>query len=485
MADAGFMDRARTLVLGPTVGWIGRLLLIGAVLFWWGGVVVPNLVSLAFPEWLSPEAIPRDLNPDIDYEGRLANRASAAALVVLGVLAMLNAVVSRRRDEGRIVVGGWTLLSGTAFLLSWEETTEVHSTIVPAIGSRLLGIDLIARAGPYVWVVLLSPLIAAFAILMGIFWLRGMRKRSVRAPFALGLAVWLFALLCEAVTLAVFQGRASDLMLVMEETLEFGGTLLIALSAAAALARSDTFGGTFSERRIKRITIGSALAVLTVGVFFVGLVYRVPLVDARATAGHTTYWVSLENQQSLAQEFPMPAGAVSGLSVPLANREPEPRSGMAIWRVLEDIDSGQGRVLREGRVEVPAGDLPAWIDIEVPLFMADEGRRLFLQVVADLEPMASLRVGMVKGNRLEDGRLWVNGELTWPDQDLEFVAHGAAEPTRSKARALWTMLTSDWQWPAQVAKAAAALTMVTLIPVLLIAAAWPGRGAGGIPSGLR
>lgn len=475
----------RALVTGPPAGWVGRLALLGAVLFWWGGVVVPNLVSLAFPAWLPPESIPRDLNPDIDYEGRLANRVSTAALLVLGVLAMLAAAVSRRRSEDRIVVGGWTLLSGTAFVLSWEETTEVHSTIVPALGSRLLGIDLISRAGPYVWVLLVSPLIAAFAILMGIFWIRGMRTRSVRAPFALGLTVWLFALLCEAVTLAVFRGRASDLMLVMEETLEFGGTLLIALSAAAALARSEPFRDTFSERRIKQVTIGSTIAVLTVGVLFVGLVYRVPLVDSRATAGHVTYWVSLETQQSLAQGFPMPAGAVSGLSVPLAKRNPEPRSGEAIWRVLEGFDSGQGRVLREGRVEVPAGDLPAWIDIDVPLLTTDEGRRLFLQVVADLEPTGSLRVGMVKGDRFKDGRLWVNGELTWPDQDLEFVAHGATEPTRSKAQSLWRLVASDWQWPVAVAKAAAALTLVTLIPVLLVASAWRRPGIGGIPSGLR
>ncbi len=475
----------RTLVTRPRAGWVGRLLLLGAVLFWWGGVVVPNLVSLAFPGWLAPESIPRDLNPDIDYEGRLANRASTAALLVLGVLAMLAAVVSRGRGEGRIAVGGWAVLSGTALVLGWEETTEVHSTIVPAIGSRLLGVDLIASAGPYVWVLLVSPLIAAFAILMGIFWVRGLRTRSVRAPFALGLAVWLFALLCEAVTLAVFRGRASDLMVVMEETLEFGGTLLIALSAAAALARSNPFGDTFSERQIKRVTIGSTLAVLTVGVLFAGLAYRVPLVDSRATAGHVTYWVSLETEQSLAQGFPMPAGAVSGLSVPLANRDPERRSGEAIWRVLEGFDSGQGRVLREGRVEVPAGDLPAWIDIDVPLLTADEGRQVFLQVVADVEPTASLRVGMVKGDRFKDGRLWVNGELTWPDQDLEFVAHGAAEPTRSKAQSLWRLVTSDWPWPVAVATAAVALTTVTLVPVLLIAAIWPRPRVGGIPSALR
>ena len=162
------MAQARALVTGPLAGWTGRLLLLGAVGFWWGAVVAPNLVSLVFPEWLAPEAIPRDLNPDIDYEGRLANRVSTAALLVLGAFALLIAVVSRRRDEGRTVVGGWALLAGTAFLLSWEETSEVHSTLVPAIGSRLVNVDLVSRAGPYVWVLLLSPMIAGFVVLMGV-----------------------------------------------------------------------------------------------------------------------------------------------------------------------------------------------------------------------------------------------------------------------------------------------------------------------------
>ena len=147
------------------------------------------------------------------------------------------------------------------------------------------------------------------------------------------------------------------------------------------------------------MTIGSIIAVMTVGVLFVGLVYRVPLVDSRATAGHATYWVSLENQQSLAQGFRMPAGSVSGLSVRLANRALERRSGMATWRVLDAIDARQGSVLREGRVEVPAGDLPAWIDIDIPLLAAGEGRRRVSGKwwAATSGQRKLVRVGMVKG----------------------------------------------------------------------------------------
>ena len=90
-----------------------------------------------------------------------------------------------------------------------------------------------------------------------------------------------------------------------------------------------------------------------------------------------------------------------------------------------------------------------------------------------------------RGDRFADGRLWVNGELTWQEQDLEFVAHSAVEPTRSKLGALWHLMTSDWRWAALGAKALVALVMVTLIPVLVVAAVWPRPRMGGIPSALR
>ena len=35
----------------------GRLLLLGAVVFWWGGVVLPRLISFSFPELLPSSAI--------------------------------------------------------------------------------------------------------------------------------------------------------------------------------------------------------------------------------------------------------------------------------------------------------------------------------------------------------------------------------------------------------------------------------------------
>ena len=49
-------------------------LVVSAVIFWWGGVVAPHLISLVFPELLPPDAIPDHLNPN--SEGTVANAIS-------------------------------------------------------------------------------------------------------------------------------------------------------------------------------------------------------------------------------------------------------------------------------------------------------------------------------------------------------------------------------------------------------------------------
>ena len=479
------MERTRALVTGPLAGWTGRLLLLGAVVFWWGAVVVPNLISLAFPAWLPPESIPRDLNPDIDWEGRLANRVSAAALLALAVLALIAAEVSRRRAEGWVAVAGWTALAGTAAFLFWEETTDFHATELPGLARSVFSEDVLSQAGTFIWVLMAIPLIAGFLLAMAGFYFRGLHKRDVRRPFAFGLGAWLLALLCEGTTPALIKGRAYGLMVVLEETLEFGGTLLLALSAVAAWSQRDALAGVFRGRRLGLSAVASAVAVVALGGLFAALVFRVPLVDARATGGHEVYWVSLADGQSVAQEFPMPGAPLAGLSLRLVNRDPEGRAGAAVWQVVDSPAGTSGEVLRRGRVDAPAGNLPVWADVDLPLLTAAEGRRLLLQVAAEIEPGAALRVGMVQGNRYEAGRLWVNGALTWLEQDVEFVAHGAVEPTRSKLGSLWQLVSSDWRWAALATKAALALVLVTLIPVLLVTATWRRPGVGGIPSELR
>ena len=90
---------------------------------------------------------------------------------------------------------------------------------------------------------------------------------------------------------------------------------------------------------------------------------------------------------------------------------------------------------------------------------------------------AHLLIGATKTNRFPDGRLWVNGELAWPDQNIEFVAYGAPELTRSKLWAMWHVFISHWRWPVMIGEAAVGSTVVIFIPALLVTAALPRRNA--------
>ena len=237
-------------------------------------------------------------------------------------------------------------------------------------------------------------------------------------------------------------------MILLEETLEFGGTLLFWLSAVAVWAGNEAVREETLTRRLRVAAIGSVTTVVVLGGLFAALVFRAPLADGRVTGGHADYWVSLADGESVAQAFPMPTAPIAVIGLRLANRDPEQRPGAAVWRLIDSPSGTTGRVLREGLVEAPAGNLPTWVHLEMPPLVGGEGRRLLVQVAAEVEPEASLRVGMVQGNRFVDGRLWVNGELTWPEQDLEFVILGATEPTLSKLRGLWQLVTSDWRWAA-------------------------------------
>ncbi len=168
----------------------------------------------------------------------------------------------------------------------------------------------------------------------------------------------------------------------------------------------------------------------------------------------------------------MPATPVQSLRLLLANCGLGGRSGTVAVRVatLETPD----RIHSEGSVAVPVGDCPRWKDIELlPPLTAAEGQVLALQVAADVEPGAELRVGATKGDCYTDGRLWINGALAWPDQNLEFVAYGAPKPTRSKLLAIWSLVTSDGRWLMLGTDFAIALTMLTLVQLLLVASVRP------------
>ena len=435
--------------------------------FWWGGYVVPHLFSAAFPALLPPwNATLGRL--DANSEGTIANMISAATLAGVTLLSLVTLLVERRRSAGWIAVGGWGTLAVTTAALTFAEliaSKRVGPISVDAYADRL-GLP---------WPVLVSPLVVAFVLAMWLFARKGLVTGAARAPLILGVACWVFALAHDALDALLFAGRASAIAFVLEETLEFSGTLLIGLSAAIALRdgcpRSHPlFGG-----RWRRTLVGSIAAVIVPGGLAFVFLFRAPLVEALAPYTRAgAFGVSLQLKEALVQEVRMPATPVQSIRLLLANCEPGGGSGTIAVRVT-DLGTSN-RVLSEGSVEVPVGDCPRWRDIELlPPLTATEGQLLAVQVVADIKPGAELRVGATKGDRYTDGRLWINGALAWPDQNLEFVAYGPAAPTRSKFQGLWAVFTSDWRWPVLMVDLAIASTLIIFIPILLIAAALPRR----------
>ena len=455
------------------VEWAGRALLLGAVAFWWGLIVVPRLVSLALPDLLPPDAVSRHLNPDV--EGSLANAVSAMALLIAALLAFANVVVSHRKGSGWTAIGGWAALAAALAYLAWDEVSEFHIERTLALGREVFGIP----NNQYLWPVALSPLIAAFAAAMWWFVHKGLSDRAARAPLILGFAAWLLAVAHEASYLLLFAGRAEMLEIMLEETLEFGGTLLIGLGAGIALGReavSGTPSGAYSGLRPLRPLFGSMAAVAVLGGLAVALLFRAPFVNASALTSIGAFPIILYDKHSVIQERGVLPAPPARFDLRITNRAPQSRSGILIWRVMSldklgMTSNAEPRVRREGRMEVAARDYPRWESIDFPPLVEAEGRPLALQLVADVGPRAHLRIGATKTNRYEDGRLWVDGALTWPDQNIEFVAYSASEPTRSKLQAMWHLFSTDWRWPALMTDIAIALTFITFIPALLVSAA--------------
>ena len=497
VSGAGYSGSMTDSPVRPLAEWAGRILLLLAVVFWWGAVVIPRLVSIVFPDFLPPNAAPHHLNPD--QEGTAANAVSAFILLIAALLAFANAHRSfdwfRMRTE-RTATLGWTALAATAAFLAWEEIAEFK--LAAGIWELGKGIFGTAYRGD-LWTVLASPLIVAFVLVMGVFVGKGLPStgagREVRALLILGLTAWVLAVVYEMTGYFVF-GEAHTLPRLIEETLEFGGTLTIGLSAAIALrapavprpvrqahdrqARNAGLGFDARDRFGPKVWLLAAMAGV-VGMVALGVVaaavHREPLADARALTHVGAFQIILRDKHSLVQELGAVSAPLARLGVRVANIDRQGNPGGMLWRVMEAGEYGSGRILREGRLEVAAGEHPEWMNIEFPPLVEAEGRPLALQLMAEVEPNARLRVGATKTNRYQDGRLWIRGALAWPDQNIEFAAHGAPELTRSKLRAMWSVFTSDWRWPALLASLIFGPTLVIFIPVLLITAALPGRGS--------
>ena len=438
---------------------LGLLTLLSAVVFWWGGVVGPQIFALIFPQLLPLDTIPDDLNPNLD--GTLANMVSTAAFLVVAFLSCVNGAIGYHRKSGWVVVGGWIVLALTLTFLAVEDLDAVISrgqNIIPVGGYQVH------------WMLLVSPLILAFLLAMFVFIREGRLSGEVRALLTLGIVVWLPALLLDLGP--GFSNHRFIWLTAMatplEETLEFGGALLFGLSAMIALHRRDL--GILRRSIIFPLVVGSLTVVALIVSLVIALMFRAPFVDARSGSNSEgRFYIALKDEMSAVQELRMPEIPVKELEIRLISQDSHGRSGILIWRV---IDGGlTGDILREGRLRVAAGEHAIWSSIEFdPPLSGVGGRRLGLQLVADVEDGGHLAVAATKANLYSNGRLWVNGELTWPDQDLEFVAFSATEPTRSKLQAVWLTFASDWLWPVLLVNLGLSLVLVTLMPTLVLAA---------------
>ena len=476
----------------------GRVLLLGAVAFWWGLIVVPRLVSLAFPELLSGSAIPLQLNPDV--EGSVANTVSAVSLFTVALLALGNVAISGREAlrpfdklmaqdaaQGWIAAGGWTVLAVTLASVAREEMFDFQGGFAPAAWRWLFALPWSQTSGRNGALLLLIPLIVAFVLTSVVFLRKGLRNREVRAPFVLGLIAWLLAPIYDEGGYRIAVQGWYPLSVLLEETLEFSGALLIGLGTGVALRRSSgqahggqaqgeergAAAGVFSRRRLIRLAVGSVAVAAVLGgivVFEAASAFREPLVDTRGSA---VFNVSLYDdpveEHSLVQELGVVTAPVGRLRLRVTNSDPQGRSGVMLWRVMEAGQGGSGRMLREGRVEVAAGEQPRWRNIDFPPLMEAEGRALAVQLVAEVEPEAHLRIGGTKTDRLEHLQFWVNGNETWPDQRLELVAYGPSDLTLSKFQGIWR--TFRWSWVVLAGAALAGLWIITFIPALLVTAA--------------
>lgn len=376
------------------------------------------------------------------------------------------------------------MVAGGGALAGVDEIYDYHDHILAALGQLEFGlVDSLA------WLALLYALIIAIALALWGFARKGLQTPAVRSLFSLGLFVWMIAAGRDLAYGLVYQYRVEALASMIEETLEFGGALLVGLSAMAALAHRNSLlcnGGGMSFGRIGGMAGGVAVAVTVLGGAYIAFVFQAPVVDTRAGTHIGLFHVNLGHSEAVIQEFRMPAVPISRLDLRLGTQAPSGRTGAAVWRIME-VTGGSDRILRAGRLEMPNSANTKWRRISFPPLFHSEGRRLALLVQADAGSDTRLLVGAGKSDQYLDERLWINGLQAWPNQAITFVAHGTVEPSRSKLKSIWIFLGSDWHWPVLAADMALSLTLLALIPLVLVVGAlrptlWrSGRSASCTP----
>ena len=425
----------------------GRALLLGAVAFWWGAVVAPQLISISFPSLLPWDALPRQLNPDA--EESVANTVSAALLLIVALLALLAAwlVLTVRNWPA---VWGWLTLSGLAVYVAWDEAWRggpVRGWFLPTAGDFLFGwLGIEGR------LVLNSLLILAFTLAMVAFAWKGITARDTRLFVTVGLACWIGSVFYdEAYRFTAPTNWTYSLYVLIEETLEFSGALLFGLAAATNLAKRQEAAMPF-----RKAALGAAVIVALLGgaiALDAVRLHRELLVDTR---GEKVFSVVLweGERSSLTQEI----GTLPPTGRLRLRAAADGESAELVWR----LRSGPN-IVREGRVTVPARAEPQWFNIDFPPVVMDNP--LSVQLVSG----DNMRIGGTKTRELDHLQFRVNGVKTWPDQKLELTAYGPSDLTLDKLQAIWRNF--KWTWPVLGVTSIFGLWIITFIPALLVSAA--------------
>jgi hypothetical protein len=154
---------------------------------------------------------------DMNGEANAVAWLSSALLLGIGLLAGVAAYLNRGADRVR-----WVIIAGFFALLSLDETASLHE-LAGELASRVAEVQWLPSL--YLWVIVVAPFAAAFAVWM-IRWIWGeFGPGSTEARMALvAVALWLAVPLLEAADPSLGGPRA---LIVVEESLEIAGEILM------------------------------------------------------------------------------------------------------------------------------------------------------------------------------------------------------------------------------------------------------------------
>ena len=318
----------------------GRALLIGAVVCWWGAVVIPGLAHLIAPSLFAP--LPMALNPDSEYS--LTNALSAIVLFLCAATAGTVAVIAGYRKLGFINAGGWFTIAVTSGLIGWHENS-LTAQVVRYRGGVLRDIAETALVA------------LVYVVLMTAFVWRGRLKTETRRLIVYGTAAWILAILFDATFRLNPPGWVYDTSVLFEETLEFAGTLFFILAALSEHSAARP------RYRWPLWLAGIAVVVVGASVGFDRVsAWRETVVDTR---GPVLIKTSLPDGFSVIQELGQTSGPLNRIDLRAA--------GTLDWRVRQG-DGLDGPIRREGRIRVASDRPSAPARIDFPVLHPARGR---------------------------------------------------------------------------------------------------------------